>query len=164
MINQLILQRMSYSSYYELFVIRTKLLSRSLRQNQDVSRVWARPLVTPREERMFTSYNTVWENFVKPTVVRNVFLREDLPRKTRLFFIQMNFIAGHSGDDFVIHAYNRSMFMSADNPAVTPFVNVYKFFKKWLHTYDFMLNLFFSQTCVLMFAPKAMKEEAVAFN
>ena len=163
-ISQLILHTMSYSSYYELFILRTKLLTRFSKTFKHTSSPFHTPVMLPREERSYTSYNNVSEAFIKPTVVRNTILRAELPQKSRLFFLQLNFISGHSGDDFLIHSQNRSMFMSSDNPSVSPFINVQKFFKKWVHTYDFLLNLFFSRTCVLMFAPKAMKEEAIAFN
>lgn len=129
-IGQLILQHMSYSSYYELYVLRTKLLRRLSNNTKYSSTVFNTPVMLPREERSHTSYKDLAEAFVKPTVVRNLILRTELPQKTRLFFLQLNFISGHSGDDFLIHSQNRSMFMSSDNPGVSPFLNVQKFFTK----------------------------------
>ena len=55
--------------------------------------------------------------FVSETMVRNVILREELPRKSRLFFLQLTFINSSLSDRYFIHTHNRSMFMSYDNPS-----------------------------------------------
>jgi hypothetical protein len=162
--SKLILQGVNYSAYYEIYTIRASLLRSSITKLSGEGKSLSNFFIKPSREVRQLSYNSVWHNFVAPTHVGSTILREELPLKSRLFFIQLQFITSLSGEDYVIHAHNRSMFMSYDNQGRTPFINVRKFFKKWIHTYDFLLNLFFSKTCVLMFAPKALKEESISFN
>lgn len=155
-----LLQQINYSSCYEVYLLKTTLLRR-------FKITHSRPLLNPFLKPTFQPARVVYHDepkFITETNVCNNIIRENLPRKSRLFLLQLKFINSSLGDRYVIHAHNRSMFMSYDNPSWTPFINVRKVYKKWLHTYDFLLNLFFARTCVFMFAPKAMKEEAVAFN
>lgn len=160
----MILQTINFPFYYEIFILRAKLLSKTPKSLQHSTTLYRNSLEIPNYECRQLSYNSVWHNFTTPTRITSKTIKGELSLKSRLFFLQLKFINSMSGEDYTIHTHNRSMFMSHDNHGRTPFINVRKFFKKWVHSYDFLLNLFFSKTCVLMYAPKALKEESISFN
>jgi hypothetical protein len=108
-----LLQQLSYSSYYEVYLLKNSLLTRfKVTQIKTLNNPFLKPTFQPsrvlyREEPKFITETNIISNII----------REDLPRKSRLFLLQLKFINSSLGDRYVFHTHNRSMFMSYDNPS-----------------------------------------------
>lgn len=108
-----LLQQINYSSCYEVYLLKTALLRRfKITRNKTLINPFLKPTFQPARVVYYEE-----PKFITETNVCNQIIRENLPRKSRLFLLQLKFINSSLGDRYVIHTHNRSMFMSYDNPS-----------------------------------------------
>ena len=108
-----LLQQINYSSYYEVYLLKNSLLTRfKVTQSKTLNNPFLKPTFQPSRDHYRVESKLITETHIMTNIIR-----EDLPRKSRLFLPQLKFINSSLGDRYVIHTHNRSMFMSYDNPS-----------------------------------------------
>ena len=80
-----------------------------------------------------------------------------------LFALYLKFANG-DGNDFYIHADYRYMFMCNDTTHISPYIDIHRFHKKWVHSYNLLINLFFADTQIFAFSSKLLRDETLSFN
>jgi hypothetical protein len=120
-------------------------------------------LLKPKVMTKKRLFNSHWPHHSKFFNTTPKFFESQLIHRLSLFHMYLSFANGSGHSAFKIHAYNRLLFMANDHQ-YTPYINIQRFHKKWLHSYSFLMNLFFWQTPILMYSSKYLKDESLSFN
>ncbi len=163
MIFNIILKNIPLYCNYEIFILLNTVLTKSLKVfNLNKSTTFSTFLIKPIQNRKL-SINSKWKQFTMfDNMQPNKWSIKD-SNVNYLFALYLKFAHG-DGSNFVIHADYKYMFMCNDNVYITPFLDIYRFHKKWMHSYDLLINLFFVNTQIFAFSSKLLKEETLSFN
>jgi hypothetical protein len=63
-----------------------------------------------------------------------------------------------------VHTFYQNLFVSTLGKHNYAYVNVNKLYSRWLNLHQFLYNLFFYQTKLVLFSTKTLKLEALSFN
>jgi hypothetical protein len=117
-----------------------------------------------KKKQYFNEWNNAW---VREDLVVTRISKAQLNVKSNeipLFMFYLNF-ANTMGDlSYAIHAAHRSLFITPMGTWHAPYLNISKVHQKWTHSHSFIFNLFFSQSPILIFANKSLKNEVYAAN
>ena len=116
------------------------------------------------KKQYFNEWNNAW---VREDLVVTRISKAQLNVKSNeipLFMFYLTF-ANTMGDlSYAIHAAHRSLFITPMGTWHAPYLNISKVHQKWTHSHSFIFNLFFSQSPILIFANKSLKNEVYAAN
>lgn len=84
--------------------------------------------------------------------------------KPNLFYLYLDFANISDASYTKIHKQNRGFFIDNNYTPFTPYINISNIHKKWVHFYNFLINLFFAKTEVFMYSSKLLKNETLSFN
>ena len=163
---KLLLSNFNSITNYESYVLTSKMLISLLSNNtQSIQKITRTTVVKPR---LPNSRQLSWKYSTRPSY--NLSLNETTStfwKKTSknfdLFLLYLQFSNTSQTSTFKIHAYYRPLFIS-EYDSISPYLNIKKFYAKWNHAYNFLLNLFFEDAKLLMFSHKVLKTETLAFN
>lgn len=80
-----------------------------------------------------------------------------------IFLIYIQYTALSSHNFFVPHTNFKHLFLFSQNQTIS-YLNLPKMYSKWINTCNFILNLFFIKSNLLVFTVKTLKNEALSFN
>lgn len=89
-------------------------------------------------------------------------------RSTRfkLFTLYLKFANGSGNPEYGIPGRAKSIFLDhrVDTMNHSPYLNINRAYTKWIHTYNFLLNIFYARINVLLFTNRSLRVEALSFN
>ena len=163
---KLLLDNFNSITNYESFLLTSKLLVSLLSRNNTISQDIVKQTFT--KPRLLNVRKLSWK--YTPKLNYNMTVNDasrPFWKKTSknfdLFLLYLQFSNTSQTSTFKIHAYYRPLFISEYN-SLSPYLNIKKFYAKWNHAYNFLLNLFFEEAKLLMFSHKVLKTETLAFN
>lgn len=87
----------------------------------------------------------------------------NLEYRWTLFLVYFQFMDNKKTNFYSPHANFKNMFLF-DSKKSTLFFNHSRFYMRWTHTYNLLLNIFFKQITPVVFSTKMFKKEVTAFN
>lgn len=162
MVYHTILKDIKWINNYEFFILLGSILSKSISSVLDKSPNY-NTLVTKPTIGLKLNLNLKWRQ--APMFQNTHTKRLDIKsiNTNYLFSLYLKFANG-DGNDFYVHADYRFMFMCNDTTNISPYIDIYKFHKKWIHSYDLLINLFFADTQIFAFSSKLLRDETLSFN
>jgi hypothetical protein len=160
--NELLLD-LKYTNLYEIFTLRKIVLNRYLQSKHVKGTPWK--LVQPYTPTKFTGQVSIaWAefSFESSNELESFYPNDTVQRN--LFLTYLTFANGKGNGMWRIHAHHRSFFIASDYHGQSPYINPRKLYTRWQHTYSFLINVFYSQVTLLMFAHKIFTEETLSFN
>jgi hypothetical protein len=89
-------------------------------------------------------------------------------RSTRfkLFTLYLKFANGSGHPEYGIPGRAKSIFLDHRVTMLghSPYLNINRAYAKWIHTYNFLLNIFYARINVLLFTNRSLRVEALSFN
>ncbi len=160
MIYCIILKDIKWVNNYEFFILLNSVFKNSSNYIFKNSPNYTTYLLKPTPN---LNLNLKWkENSIyKNTLTKQLNLKDT--NTNYLFLLYLKFANG-DGNNLYIHADYRYMFMCNDTIHLSPYIDIYKFHKKWIHSYNLLINLFFADTQLFAFSSKLLKEETLSFN
>jgi len=160
-LHNLVLQNTTGINNFFTFILKDKILSNnsfrnSLSQNFNV--VYNKPVLN-RTTNFKTYFKTPqFCNSNQPKIYTT--------NKTtfyNLFLIYIQYTTLNSHKFFVPHTNFKTLFLFSQHNT-TCYLNLTKMYAKWNNTCNFIINLFFIKTNLIVFSVKTLKSEALSFN
>lgn len=89
-------------------------------------------------------------------------------RSTRfkLFTLYLKFANGSGNPEYGIPGRAKAIFLDHRVTSLghSPYLNINRAYTKWIHTYNFLLNIFYARMNVLLFTNRSLRVEALSFN
>lgn len=162
LIYRTILNDIKWVNNYEFFTLLSNILIKSTNKCLLKPNTFNTLLIKPAIG-VSSGLNLKWKQIPLFTNLSNRRLDTKNINTNYLFSLYLKFANG-DGTDFKIHTDYRYMFMYNETSIISPYVSIDRFHKKWIHSYNLLINLFFAETQLFAFASKLLREEALAFN
>lgn len=84
-------------------------------------------------------------------------------QQVNLFNLYLYFSSQSNNIFFTPHANFQPLFIS-NSGGISSFINVSKVYTKWVNSYNFLLNIFFSKLNMFLFSNRVFRNEILSFN
>lgn len=103
-------------------------------------------------------------NLVQSNVMRNKLIRfEEGNILYNLYNVYVKFSFMYVSNVYKVHQEYK-LFFQISLKSGRLIINPTQLYKRWVHTYNFLINLFYYKSLTLIFGPKSLKDEVLSFN